>query len=224
MVEDQKTKTSRIRNWFFGVVGHLVILLQITPALWMGLMTAPLIAMLIVFLVGGVVPSSTDFIVSLFISPTIYTVILDLGLFIWISSVFYLFWKKRAGLVTTGIYKYVRHPQYLGVILFTSSLTAASWFILSVTFGIGYTSKEITVLLWFLMVLIYVALAFGEEHYLSQSLGDEYDEYRQNTALMFPFLKTSNRILDLLIVVIISGALVWIQVTALFAYVFGVLF
>ena len=221
LVEEQKSRINRISNWFFGSVGHLVILLQSTPAVWMGLMTSPLFAILIVILVGGELPSATGFFVSIFISPTIFTGIFYVGFVIWIFSIFYLFWKKRSGLVTEGIYKYIRHPQYLGVILFTSSLTAASWFILLVTFGIGYISPQATVLLWFLMVFAYIGLAYGEEYFLIQSKGKEYREYQNSTALMFPFLKISNRFLNLLSVIIISGFLLWIQVVAWYIYVWG---
>lgn len=216
----ERTLTERLRTLFFGSIGHIVILLQSTPFIWAGLMTFPLIGVLIVLFGGGLTPDISAWILSLFASPTVSTIIFDLGLILWIYSVFFLYWKKRGGLVTSGIYKYVRHPQYLGVILFTSTLTASSWWILAHTRGISYISKEETILVWFVMVLGYVGLAFAEEYYLVKERGDEYYSYQNQTALIVPFAKTKHRVLDTVVVLIFSGVLLLVQVMTLTPSVF----
>ena len=104
------------------------------------------------------------------------------------------------------------NPQYLGVILFTSSLTAASWYIVSTTFGAGFISREATVLVWLIMVVGYLGLAFAEEFFLTENLGDEYNEYKNKTAFIFPFVNSSKKIFIIIATLAISVVLLWLQI------------
>jgi protein-S-isoprenylcysteine O-methyltransferase Ste14 len=64
-------------------------------------------------------------------------------------------------LATTGIYSYVRHPQYVGFIL--------------VMFGFLLQWPTLLTLAMFpVLVFMYVRLAWIEEHEALQEFGDEY--------------------------------------------------
>lgn len=87
-------------------------------------------------------------------------------------------WSKifnsKNNLVTNGIYKYVRHPQYLGILLATLSL-------------IVYSFSPISVMLWPVLVVIYYRLAKKEERDVESRFGEEYREYRRNVSMFMPF-------------------------------------
>ena len=72
--------------------------------------------------------------------------------------------QRRRTLATTGIYSYVRHPQYVGFIL--------------VMFGFLLQWPTLLTLAMFpVLVFMYVRLARIEEHEALQEFGDEYRAY-----------------------------------------------
>eukprot|EP00890_Picochlorum_soloecismus_P006326 jgi/Picsp_1/6695/NSC_04037-R1_isoprenylcysteine carboxyl methyltransferase len=78
-------------------------------------------------------------------------------------------------LVTDGMYKYVRHPMYGGVIL--GSL------------GLGMATGDETRL--FLALLLFFALdkkASYEEGFLVEKYGNEYEEYRKKAKKLLPWI------------------------------------
>lgn len=82
--------------------------------------------------------------------------------------------KEHHRLVTTGPYRWVRHPLYTtGIVLFLSlALIAANWF----------------VLLWCLVAAIAIRLVVipSEERNLVAAFGDEYRGYRRGTGVLLP--------------------------------------
>lgn len=77
--------------------------------------------------------------------------------------------------MTTGFYRYIRHPSYLGAYLG----------------GIGWVLVFRSVIGLVLMLLL--ALAFGwvvgkEEALLLTEFGDEYTAYRRRTWRLLPFV------------------------------------
>lgn len=86
--------------------------------------------------------------------------------------------KRQHRLVTTGPYRWVRHPLYtVGIALFVSiGLMAANWFIL----------------LWAAVALIAIRVAVipREEAHLVQTFGDDYRRYRRRTGAMWPPLRS----------------------------------
>src|SRR5215475_6298191 len=72
-------------------------------------------------------------------------------------------------LVTNGVYRFVRHPSYLGLLVNTLgwSLAFRSW---------------IGVLLWVLLILPLLARIHSEERLLRSEFGDEYVAYCARTA------------------------------------------
>ena len=88
------------------------------------------------------------------------------------------YWSKEEGtgqLVTTGIYHYIRHPQYTGFLLMTLGMLC-EWATLPM------------LIMWPLLVLLYVRLAKREEADMRQEFGPAYDEYRRTTGMFLPRL------------------------------------
>ncbi len=78
-------------------------------------------------------------------------------------------------LVTSGPYKYIRHPRYLGIIVFLTgiSLVFRSWMaILIVVFVTG-------VLIWRVL---------DEEKLMAAEFPDEWKEYKKRSRALIPFI------------------------------------
>lgn len=90
-------------------------------------------------------------------------------------------WSKifnaKDQLVTDGIYKHLRHPQYLGILLATLSL-------------IIYRFSPISIMLWPALVVIYYRLAKKEEKNIEARFGEKFLEYKHNVSMFFPFTST----------------------------------
>lgn len=85
--------------------------------------------------------------------------------------------KKNAKLVTTGVFKYIRHPIYSGILFFL--------FFLSLYFSSFY--KLGIVLL--LMILFWFKSSYEEQQLSLKYPG--YSNYRQRTGRFFPKFKLS---------------------------------
>jgi protein-S-isoprenylcysteine O-methyltransferase Ste14 len=83
--------------------------------------------------------------------------------------------QENHKLITRGPYRFVRHPRYLGIILFFSgiSLVFRSW--------IGL----VTVLL---MLFVHLWRIADEEKLMRQEFGEEWEKYKQKTKVIFPFI------------------------------------
>ena len=89
------------------------------------------------------------------------------------SSVFE--WENTKSLVTTGIYRYIRHPMY-------SSLLFLAW---------GALLKSVSIMTFVLAViasLAMVATAKAEEAENVAQFGQEYQDYMRRTRRFVPFL------------------------------------
>ncbi len=82
---------------------------------------------------------------------------------------------RASGLVTTGLYRYMRHPQYTGILLFT-----LGWLI--------HWPSVVTLMLWPILVMAYVWLARQEERQAEEEFGAAYLEYAARTKRFIPFL------------------------------------
>jgi protein-S-isoprenylcysteine O-methyltransferase Ste14 len=114
--------------------------------------------------------------------------IIIIGLLISIFSIVYLGMKKRQGLVKSGPYGFIRHPQYTGFILLTIGFTGWSYYYIVHTFGISWISAEQTIMLWFIQMILYFILALIEEKHLTNLFGEDYTDYSQKTPSFLPFL------------------------------------
>lgn len=84
--------------------------------------------------------------------------------------------KSDQGLVTTGPYRLVRHPIYLGLVLLAAgeALTFGSWPALVIVLGA--------------IVPTFAWRARTEEKLLSHTFGVHYEIYRQQTKMIIPHL------------------------------------
>ena len=78
-----------------------------------------------------------------------------------------------AGLVTTGLYKYIRHPQYTG-------------FFLIMTGWLLHWETTLTLLMYPILAITYYLLALKEDRDLKNEFGDEYKVYSQKTPMFIP--------------------------------------
>jgi protein-S-isoprenylcysteine O-methyltransferase Ste14 len=82
---------------------------------------------------------------------------------------------RANALVTTGLYGYMRHPQYTGIILFT--------------FGwILHYPSLITLVLWPILIAAYVWLAKQEEKQTMEEFGEDYVNYAKGTKRFIPLV------------------------------------
>lgn len=80
---------------------------------------------------------------------------------------------KSKTLVTTGLYKYVRHPQYTGL-----SLIVIGW--------IFHWTSVLIIVMGILLLMLYYRLARQEEKELFQQYKDEYKVYYEDTPIFLP--------------------------------------
>ncbi len=87
---------------------------------------------------------------------------------------------RTAGLVTTGIYKFIRHPQYAG-------------FFLIITGWVLHWETTLTLGMYPILFVMYLLLARREEIELKKGFGHEYETYRQRTPMFLPILWNTPR-------------------------------
>lgn len=80
---------------------------------------------------------------------------------------------RANGLVTSGIYKYIRHPQYTG-------------FFLIMTGWLLHWETTLMLVMYPILVIIYYFLARREDRDLKNEFGDDFEVYRQKTPMFFP--------------------------------------
>lgn len=104
---------------------------------------------------------------------------LIVGGLILIASAWEILYKaqKEGVLAVTGVYKYVRHPQYIGFIL------------IIIGFLLQWPTL-ITLIMAPILILRYIKLAREEEREMVNRFGKEFEDYRKNTQAFFPSPKT----------------------------------
>lgn len=86
------------------------------------------------------------------------------------------YWSKESGegkLVTTGIYRFIRHPQYAGFLLITLGLV------------VHWATIPLLVM-WPILVILYYRLAKKEEAALEEEFGERYLEYKRKVPMFLP--------------------------------------
>jgi len=106
------------------------------------------------------------------------------------STVFFLgcvawFYGKFNGirLVDFWIYRYSRHPQYLGFIIWSYGLLIYDRFIFVPVKGGYFPSPP---LFWLIATLIIIGIALREEAWLRERYGEAYTKYCEKTPFMLP--------------------------------------
>ena len=78
-------------------------------------------------------------------------------------------------LVTSGLYRYIRHPIYTGVILGAFSIPI-------------YSSSLNGFLVTILVIPLFMYRIGNEEKMLIEEYGEEYEEYQEHTWKLFPYI------------------------------------
>jgi protein-S-isoprenylcysteine O-methyltransferase Ste14 len=87
---------------------------------------------------------------------------------------------KSRGLVTSGIYKYIRHPQYTGIFLI-------------ITGWMFRWLNPLTLVMYPILLILYYKLARKEEKQVLKEYGDAYLIYKESTPMFFPIKRPSRR-------------------------------
>lgn len=101
--------------------------------------------------------------------------LIAIGLAIYVASLYNLiyFTYKGEKLVKRSLYKYIRHPQYLGIILWTLGATILA-------------GRAMCYIAWLTLTYVYLVLAEYEEKCLEENLGKRYIDYEKETYFMVP--------------------------------------
>ncbi|MDD5613687.1 MAG: isoprenylcysteine carboxylmethyltransferase family protein [Candidatus Omnitrophica bacterium] len=109
------------------------------------------------------------------ISFPVLVISLSLGIFL-IMKGWTKIYNSNNELVTSGIYKHLRHPQYLGLIV----ILAGNLFFLPTPFMLC---------LFIIISIMYYRLAKSEEQELESLFKEKYKEYKNNVPMWIPFYK-----------------------------------
>jgi protein-S-isoprenylcysteine O-methyltransferase Ste14 len=206
----------RVKSVFLKFAGYLIPLIQSLPPLgvWTSLMTLPVATYLITMFAN--LPLHLPQALSEFFHPFLIPekALIMLGIMILVYSAAHLRMKRKEGLVASGPYRLVRHPQYLGMILLTLGLTSWSVWILNNTFGVGFLNQSQTIGVWFIELFAYILLANVEEHYLYRNYGEAFENYRSQIPFFIPFLRTNRKYLDILVSILIPAVLLYVIIQA----------
>lgn len=111
-------------------------------------------------------------------------ILIGVGLFIFLlGTQAWLYGKsKQKQVIDFWIYRYSRHPQYLGYLLWSYGvMSLCSYFI----GGWGYYNPG-GGLVWILSALLIICIALREEIEMRDAYGEEYKAYRKQTAFFLP--------------------------------------
>ena len=209
----------KVRSILLRIIGYIVPLVQQIPPLgiYTGLMTLPVLSNIVLLPTWCVIKTKFRFILSQ--SCPDYNIqglknqiwppfqqewallgigVCIVGLLLAIYSIIYLGLQKKKGLVSTGPYRYIRHPQYTGFLILTIGLSGYSYWILTNTFGMGWrlaslSAKQTVIVIWYMQLGAYILLALIEESYTSKEFGDEFSKYKNNSSFFVPFGNVAKR-------------------------------
>jgi protein-S-isoprenylcysteine O-methyltransferase Ste14 len=208
--QTKREERPKIRDKFTShittlVAGILPFMQSIPPlAIWGALMTIPLITYIALLLTS---PNQFfEALLQLFFGGfLIETIVAVIGLAILVYSFIFMRLNKKEGLIRTGPYSLVRHPQYFGVILFITTLTSRSYWLITNTFGIGWLSPQETIALWLGTLVAYIVLAQIEELHLMKKFGEDYSDYKRSVGFIIPYIKSENKWSEIFETLIISA-------------------
>jgi protein-S-isoprenylcysteine O-methyltransferase Ste14 len=86
-----------------------------------------------------------------------------------------LAFEKTTTLVSTGIYRFIRHPLYSSLLLFTWGIFFKSPFFAGIILAVSAT-------------LLLIATARADERECTQFFGPPYQEYMRKTKMFIPYL------------------------------------
>ncbi len=178
---------NKISSILTSISSILIPIFQYVPctAIWFGIMSVPLLAYLGFFFQNPRILISD--ITYLFSSYEIYIILLGFTFYIYCLN-YQISHRKQ--LIQTGPYRYVRHPQYIALIIMTFGMTLI---ILQtspiINFNLNIDGFTFIFLIWIGEVLAYIILAKIEDYALKAKYRDEYIDYVNSVSFMIPFLK-----------------------------------
>ncbi|MFO7956622.1 MAG: isoprenylcysteine carboxylmethyltransferase family protein [Candidatus Brocadiia bacterium] len=107
-----------------------------------------------------------------FIVMLVSNLLIILGIWL-VAAGWELVYESEGEFVITGIYRYMRHPQYTGI------------YVITLGFMIQWPTLT-TLILWPFVILMYYRLARREEQDLLEKFGDEYTRYMERTPMFLP--------------------------------------
>jgi len=135
-----------------------------------------------------------------------------LGIFIWGLRELVMKHVEGCGLVTTGPYRWTRHPQHLGIILFL--LPTALFNPIYSPYWSGIRPGDI--LSWSLISFLLLIVADWEEVRLRVVYGQEFEDYMSRTAFILPGLKPPLKLGDVknrLVLYVVLFVVYWVLMT-----------
>lgn len=84
-------------------------------------------------------------------------------------------YRAKDRLATQGIYRYVRHPQYLGILLVT-----AGWLV--------HWPTVPGLIMWPVLAFLYYRLSVREDGFLAEKFDGEYRAWAAGTSRFLPFM------------------------------------
>lgn len=81
--------------------------------------------------------------------------------------------REKPEVISTGVFKLVRHPIYTGALLFYLGATLITLSIASAVF-------------WLVILAFYLLIARYEERILEKAFGEDYIAYKRKTGMLFP--------------------------------------
>lgn len=93
-------------------------------------------------------------------------------------NIYHKYWKNEKGkgrVVKTGVYRFIRHPQYTGFMLLTIGMVV-EWATLPM------------LIMWPFITWMYYRLAKREEKDMIREFGEEYVMYMKKTKMFIPFV------------------------------------
>jgi len=170
----------------FKLSGILIPIFQYVPSanIWKGIMSLPLLFYFLHFLATpSILIKDISFI--FFNHLEAYVILVGFALFIY-SLVYQL--RHRKVFIQKGPYKYVRHPQYLGIIIMTFGFTALSLDATPIHPNKLFTDSWI-LYIWGLEVLAYIILAKIEDISMKARYGEGFIDYVKRVPFIVPILK-----------------------------------
>lgn len=108
------------------------------------------------------------------------------GVLVWMQSRF-----SKNEVATSWIYRFSRHPQYLGWIIWSYGIAIYSPLVNNMKKSWGMSSS----LPLLLMIMIIIGMCMLEEIRMREKYGEQYDRYRNKTPFMFPLPAWLKRII-----------------------------
>jgi len=118
----------------------------------------------------GLIPLRFGVYVVMLVSVALIAIGLSLLALGWVTV-----YRGRESLVTEGVYRYLRHPQYLGLILVV------------VAFNIQWPTLP-TLLMAPILIVMYVRLARREDEELATVFGEAFRDYAARTPALLPLV------------------------------------